>query len=316
MKKIILLIMIVLLSLPACKKKQEVVVSENRQSEIFNISQFPEIKKMQRLIATFENYEKKTKLIQSPNMKDIFVTINFPFSYKIVESYVSKGKYVKKGDKLFLIQSDELVDSYKNYLKTNDPTIREKLLSIGIDLNIEPSKETLIVSPDEGTIVFIGDDKEAKSLTMQNTLAIIQKKGELIFNLLIPKESYTDETYFYALLKEKLIPMQLVSSEEVGNSVKVTLSLKGFDVNDQLQNVEIQVVNVMQNIFKIPKDAILQMGNEHYCFVESAQDIVEKRYIEGFIEGDNFIVTSGLRQTEKIIIGNAERIKNILKIKT
>lgn len=309
------LIMIFLVCLISCKKSEELKIQENNKpGELFNISQIPEIKKMERFVATFENYERKTKVVQTPNLKDIFVTISFPFSFNIVESYVSKGKYVKKGEKLFLIHSDELIEAYRNYLKTNDEELKEKLVSLGFDLKTEPSKEILIVSPDEGVVVFVGGEKKEDTLVMQNVIAIIQKKGELIFNLLLPKEALSDETYYYALLGEKSLPMSVVSSEQVGNGIKLTLSLKGFNPDDKLQNMEIQVVNILQNIFKIPKSAILQLGNENYCFVETSQDIVEKRRIEGFIDGDFFIVTSGIRQTEKII-DNAEKIRKILKIK-
>lgn len=307
--------MIFLFIITACKKEKEIDVQEVKQSEIFNISQIPEIKKLERHIAGFENYEKKTKIVQSPDLKDIFVTISFPFSFKISESYVYKGKYVRKGDKLFLLYSDEMVEAYKSYLKTNDEVLKEKLLSIGLDLKVEPSNEILIVSPDEGVIVYIGGEKKEDSLNMQNVVAIIQKKGELIFNLLVPKESFSEETYFYALLGEKSLPLNVISSDPIGNSVKITLSLKGFDPNDKLQNVEIQIINIIQNVFKIPKSAVLQIGNQYYCFVETSADIVEKRLVEGFIDGDIFIVTNGIKQTERII-GNAEKVKSLLKIKS
>lgn len=315
MKRWIIFVIILLMQFISCKKEREISVREMKQSEIFNTSQIPEIKKLGRYVATFENYERKTKIVQSPNLKDVFVTISFPFPFIISESYVSKGNYVKKGDKLFLLRSDELVEAYRSYLKTNDEGLKEKLLSIGIDLKIEPSNEVLIISPDEGVVVYIGGEKKEDSLNMQNVVAIIQKKGELIFNLLIPKETFSEETYFYALLGEKSLPMNVEASEQIGNSVKLTLSLKGFDPKDKLQNVEIQVVNVIQNIFKLPRSAILQAGNEYYCFVETADNIVEKRPIEGFIDGDIFIVTNGIKQTEKIIDG-AERVKNLLKIKS
>ncbi len=314
MKKSIYFIMIFLVCLFSCKKQKKVEIQESRQSEVYNISQIPEIKKSGRIIATFENYEKRTKIMQAPNLKEVFVTVSFPFSYKIVESYVSKGRYVKRGEKLFLIESEELIEAYRNYVKTNDEELKVKLLSLGINLDKEPSKDILIVSPDDGTVVYVAGEKKGENLSMQNIIAIIQKKGELIFNLLLPKEALSDETYYFALLGERSLPLSIVSSDQVGNGIKVTLSLKGFDPGDKLENMEIQIVNILHNIFKIPKQAVLKVRDEYYCFVESAQDIIEKRQIEGFMAEDFFVITNGIRQTEKIL-DNAEKIGKILNIK-
>lgn len=315
MKKWVCLYLLSLTLFFACSKKEEAKETiTSTKNNIFNVSQISAFKEIKKISAVYENFEKTTLLTQTPNVKDVFVTISFPFSYKIKEVYISKGNKVKKGDKLFLITSEELVRAYKNYLVNKDEETEKKLASIGIDLNKEPTNEILIVSPEEGTIVFTANEKTENSLMMQNTLAIIQKSGEIIFNLLLPEESYSTETYFYALIGEKKLPLQVLSADTINKTVKIILSLKGFDFKDQLQSIQIAVVNIIQNVIKVPKEYVSIDGNKFYCYIESAVDIIEKREIEGFYDNDFFIATSGIRQAEKILADSPEKIKKLLKI--
>jgi len=308
---------VLLIIIQACGKKdvEKTVKSEVKETQIFNISRIPQFKSMKKLIATFENYERKTIINQSPNIKDIFVTVTFPFSYKILESYVSKGSKVKKGDKLFLISSDEMVSAYKEYISNRNEELGKKLSSLGIDLTSQLSPNILIVSPDEGTIVFTSNERVENSVLPQNTLAIIQKSGEMIFNVLIPEERYSTEIHFYAIVGDKSYPLERVSEEQVNKVVKVNLSLKGFNiVKDDLETVKVVMVNIIQNVVRIPKEAVFKEGNSYYCFVQTADDIVEKRGIEGFFEEDFFIVTFGINQMDRIIVENPQTIKNLIKI--
>ncbi len=301
----------------ACGKKEveKTTKSEIKVTQIFNISQIPQFKSMKKVIATFENFERKTIINQSPNIKDIFVTVTFPFSYKILESYVSKGASVKKGDKLFLISSDEMVSAYKEYIRDKNEGLGKKLSSLGIDLTSQPSPNILLISPDEGTVVFTANERVENSVLPQNTLAVIQKSGEIIFDLLIPEERYSTEIHFYAVIRDKSYPLEVVSEERVNKIVKVNLSLKGFNIiTDNLATVKIVMVNIIQNVVKIPKEAVFKEGDIYYCFVQPADDILEKRGIEGFYEDDFFIITSGIKQMDKIIAENPHSIKKLLKI--
>jgi hypothetical protein len=317
MRHLTYIFLILLIIIQACGKKdvEKTVKSEVKKTQIFNISQIPQFKSMKKIIATFENFERKTIIIQSPNVKDIFVTVTFPFSYKVLESYVSKGSSVKKGDKLFLISSDEMVSAYKEYITSRNEELGKKLLSIGIDLTSQPSPNILLISPDEGTVVFLPNERVENSLIPQNTLAIIQKKSEIIFNILVPEERYTTEIYFYAIIGDRNYPLEVVSEERDNKVVKVNLALKGFNiVKDNLESVKILMVNIIQNAVKIPKDVVFKEDESYYCFVQTSEEILEKRGIEGFFEEDFFIVTFGINQMDKIINENPTTIKNFLKI--
>lgn len=314
MKRFFLILILLVVSLGCTKRAENTVSSEGKQSNLYNISAIKELKHLKKTLVIYESYDVKKTVYHSPELKDIFVTISFPFSFNIKEAYVTKGSKVKKGDRLFLISSEEMLMAYETYKKTKEPNIEQKFLSIGITLDNEPPQEILIISPDEGTVVFTYQEGLKNSLNIQNTLAIIQKTGELMFNILIPSDIFKNETHFYANFGEKILPLTVISTESFENAVKISLSLKGFDISDELQNIPITIVNTMQNIYKIPKNSVLIEGSKNFCFVEVSENILEKREINGFTEEDFFIVTEGLRQAEKVVIEDANMLKRAIKI--
>ena len=252
--------------------------------------------------------------------EDAFKDINIRFDGFVGE--VTKNKtylYVKKGDKLFDIYSDEINLAMSEYL-LRDRNLRKnyiaKFKSYGIDSQvIEELKKTKkvkeyidIYSPYDGFVISknITDGSFAKkgsslfqvadlkklwviAKVYQQDIEMIQKdlKAKVYINGVGEVNAKVDFIYPFVDKNDKTVQVRLVIAND---------ELKVFP--NMFAKVEINTVS--KTMLVLPKTAVLTKANQHYVFVPDGEYFEPKEIVAKRINSYEFEV-EGLNENDIVI---------------
>lgn len=287
----------------SCKNKtNEVVTLSNTtltklSDTLFNLSKYPKLLSLNKKSVSLATFEVEKNLNFTSNVKEQFLSIRFPFSFFVNDILIKKGDRVTKGQKLFVLHSEELRKAISIYKNTKNMNIAQTLNSIGIQPDIsEPSSDIEMIAASSGIVSDIKVEKE-KSYPPQE-LTVIKRETDSTFEVLVPKDIFNDDTNFFIITENQEILATIKEQTTETNGVKVKLTANLPPSIGSINKIAVKGVFKIRNTFIISKSSVLEKQNQTYLFVSKGEGLVEKRMVNGFYENDNFIVTEGINENE------------------
>lgn len=266
---------------------------------LFNLSNHPRLLALNKKRVSLATFDVEKNVNFTSNVKEQFFSIRFPFSFFVNDIFINKGDRVSKGQKLFVLRSEELRKAISIYKNAKNMNIAQTLNSIGIQPDIsEPSSDIEMIAAASGIVSDIKVETE-KNYPPQE-LAVIKRETDSTFEVLVPKDIFNDETQFFIITENQEISATIKEHINEINGVKVILTAYLPPNIDNINKIAVKGVFRIRNSFTISKSSVLDKQNQTYLFVSKGEGLVEKRMVNGFYENDNFIVTEGINDNEVV----------------